>query len=902
MTDTDLYDFDEDTLAHYGTPRHSGRYPWGSGEDPYQHSLGFMVTYNELKKQGLTESEIAKGLGFDSTSDLRAKISISSSEIRKNKQRQIMALKDKGMSNSAIGRQLGISESSVRALMDPVVQERADRLRVTANILKNNVDTYKYVDVGKGTENHMGISDTQLKTAIAMLKDEGYKLQYTNIPQVGTKAGQNTSLKVLTKADVTGKELYANRDKIHAISDYIDSDTGEPMNPDSLGPIVHIDSKRVGVVYGKDGGADADGVMYLRPGVPDISLGNAQYAQVRVSVDGTHYIKGMAMYKDGLPKGTDILFNTNKDDTGNKLDALKPTKDDVENPFGSIVRPKSYVDPKTGETKRSVLNIVNEEGDWYNWSKNFSSQFLSKQTSQLAKEQLNLTSNSRQAELNDIMSLTNPAVKKKLLETFADETDSAAVHLKATGLPRTASHVILPINSLKDNEIYAPKYRDGETVVLVRHPHGGIFEIPQLTVNNSNAEAKRSITGAKDAVGINAKVAARLSGADFDGDAVLVIPNNAGKVKTSAPLTGLRNFDPKQYKLPEDSTKGFKGAKNPGILKQHLMGDVSNLITDMTIRGAHDSEIARAVRHSMVVIDAEKHNLDYKQSAIDNNINELKKKYQGSARAGASTLISQTTSKKTIDLRKPRPASEGGPIDKETGERKFVEDFSKDYTNKQGEHVRATTKVLKGAYTNDAHTLSSGTVIEQIYADHANSLKALANKARKESISIKNIPYDSSAKAAYSKEVSSLNAKLNIAEKNAPRERQAQLLANTIIKAKVDSNPGMEEAELKKVKGLALTEARTRVGAKKKQIDITPNEWAAIQSGAFSASKLKKIIDNTDIAKVRELATPRNKPVMNPANIALAKSMMASGYTAAEIADRLGVSTSTLYSALNKEG
>ena len=38
----DILEDDEETveneeLMHYGTPRHSGRYPWGSGDNPYQH-------------------------------------------------------------------------------------------------------------------------------------------------------------------------------------------------------------------------------------------------------------------------------------------------------------------------------------------------------------------------------------------------------------------------------------------------------------------------------------------------------------------------------------------------------------------------------------------------------------------------------------------------------------------------------------------------------------------------------------------------------------------------------------------------------------------------------------------------------------------------------------------------
>jgi len=194
------------TLAHYGTPRHSGRYPWGSGEDPYQSATSFMAAYTELKKQNLTEAAIAKGLGFDSTSDLRARISISSNDIRADKTRTLQKLLDKGMSMSEATRQMGIPESSGRALMDPILQERSRRLRVTADILKKNVDEHGFVDVGKGTENHMGISDTQLKTAIAILKTEGYKMHYDQVAQAGT--GLNTSFKVLTKDDVEWKEVH----------------------------------------------------------------------------------------------------------------------------------------------------------------------------------------------------------------------------------------------------------------------------------------------------------------------------------------------------------------------------------------------------------------------------------------------------------------------------------------------------------------------------------------------------------------------------------------------------------------------------------------------------------------------------------------------------------------------
>ena len=75
------------------------------------------------------------------------------------------------------------------------------------------------------------------------------------------------------------------------------------------------------------------------------------------------------------------------------------------------------------------------------------------------------------------------------------------------------------------------------------------------------------------------------------------------------------------------------------------MGRISNLITDMTLKDATEDELARAVRYSNTVIDAEKHHLDYKKSYSDNNIAELKEKYQGrytktgKYSEGASTLI-----------------------------------------------------------------------------------------------------------------------------------------------------------------------------------------------------------------------------------------------------------------------
>jgi hypothetical protein len=642
-----------------------------------------------------------------------------------------------------------------------------------------------------------------------------------------------------------------------------------------------VSSKRVGIRYAEEGGANADGVIYVRPGVKDISLGGSQYAQVRVAVDGTHYLKGMAMYKDDLPDGVDLMFNTNKSDTGNKLDALKKLKDDPDNPFGAVISRQS-----------GAMNIVNEEGNWSNWSKSLSSQMLSKQSPSLAKSQLDMTYSVKKQEFDEISRLTNPAVKKRLLESFADDADSSAVHLKAAALPRQGSHVILPIESMKSTEIYAPNYRDGERVVLIRYPHGGKFEIPELTVNNRQPEAKKLLGNAADAVGISHKVAERLSGADFDGDTVLVIPNNSNRVKSEPALEGLKNFDPMKYKLPDDSPN-----MSPRT-KQVEMGKVSNLITDMTIRGANNAELARAVRHSMVVIDAEKHHLDYKQSAIDNNIGQLKEKYQpnqNSKKGGASTLISRATAETRVAERK-----ESYTIDKDTG-RKVYKETGATYVDAKGNVVKRTSRSQQLAETDNAHTLSSGTPIEKLYADHSNKLKSLANDARRDMVNTKNTPYSPSAKAAYSSEVASLNSKLNTALRNAPRERQAQVIANATYSAKLRANPDMDPAEKKKIKSQALAEARARAGAKKQGIEITDTEWAAIQAGAITSNKLTEILRNADLDQVKKLATPKSELLMSSAKTNRAKAMLASGYTQAEVADALGVSVTTLKKGLSGE-
>lgn len=873
---------EESYLAHYGILRRSGRYPWGSGNNNITRSMSFMDWLRNLRSQGLSEKEIATGVGL-TTTQLRETISIANNQIKQADIAMAQRLRDKGMSNVAIGERMGKPESTVRSLLSEGQKDRVNVLTATTNLLKDQVAEKTYIDVGSGVETQLGISATKLNSALAFLTSEGYEVHKVKIQQLGT--GKDTTVKVLAPPGTTQRDVFLNRADIKLIQGFSDDGGRNYIKPQ---PPLSINPDRVGVVYGKDGGALADGVIYVRPGVTDVSLGGANYAQVRIKVGDGHYLKGMAMYSKDLPDGVDLLFNTNKEDTGNKLDAMKPVTDDASNPFGAVVRQKTTKDANGKDVVTSAMNIVNEEGDWTKWSRNIASQVLSKQSPKLAKDQLAKTFDKKMEEFDEIMSLTNPSVKKKLLEEFADSADSSAVHLKAAALDRQASHIILPIKNLPENQVYAPNYENGESVVLIRFPHAGKFEIPELTVNNNHKEAKGALGQARDAIGINPKVAERLSGADFDGDTVLVIPNRDGKIKTSPALEGLKDFDPKR------SYPKYEGM--PKMTAQQLgreMGDISNLITDMTIRRATPDELARAVRHSMVVIDAKKHELNYKESASANGIPDLKRKYQGSANAGASTLISRAKSEARVPERKDRTQPLGGPINKKTGEKEY-ELTGRTFTDSKGRTVVRTTKSTKLAEAKDAHTLSSGTPIEKIYADHSNRLKELANRARLESTKVSTIKYSPIAKRTYENEVKTLDAKIKLAVSNRPLERNAMILANTLYSAKKQADPDMEKATEKKVKAIALETARNRLGAKKQRIEITPSEWDAIQSGAIAPSKLNDILRNADMDVVRELATPRRKLLMTSSNKQRAQAMLNGGATRAEVARALGVSLTTL--------
>lgn len=960
-----------DELMHYGMPRRSGRFPWGSGKEPYQHSGDFLARVNSLKKQGKSESEIATIMGIGTTDKhgkftpsstrLRTQVSLAKDERRALDVATAKGLREKGYSLNEIAKEMGFkNDSSVRSLLNESSEVRMNQAKETAEFLKKQVKEKGMIDVGGEVNRELNISTEKLNQALYILEREGYPTYGGRVPQV-TNPKQQTTLKVLCPPGTQHKDIY-NYENIHSVKDYITRDDGATFEKKFHYPS-SMDSKRLQIRYAEDGGIDKDGVIELRRGVPDLSLGNSHYAQVRILVDGKKYLKGMAVYSDDMPDGVDVIFNTNKKKSVPKLEVLKDIKKDPDNPFGSAIKDAEkggqywYTD-KNGKKKLGLINKRSDEGDWSDWKDKLPSQFLSKQNISLAKKQLGIAAKDKQAEYDEICSLTNPTVKKKLLQDFADGCDSAAVHLYAAALPRQKYHVIIPITSLKDNEIYAPNYKNGEQVALIRYPHGGTFEIPVCTVNNKHAVAKKLLgPDVIDAVGINARVAERLSGADFDGDTVMVIPTNSKvKIKATKQLKDLEGFDPKiEYGTVKKGDDYYNAeGKKIKIMKntQNEMGRISNLITDMTLQGAKPEELARAVKHSMVVIDAEKHKLDYRQSYTDNGIASLKKKYQ---EGGASTLISRAKSEDSVPKRQGSPTvnikgnkdynpsrPEGALIYKTADDLYYVDrSFNKTtkeytlrttsgkkityraddkgardryepvkrvdsktgevtFTNKKGDITYRTLyrkdKVTLMEKTDDARTLISkaNTPMEQVYADYANKMKSLANQARKEMVTTSKIPYSKQAKSVYQKEVASINEKLKVAMLNKPRERQAQTIANARINAKKQSNPDMTKEELKKVSQQELSRAREMVGAKRVNINVTDREWEAIQAGAVSESILKKVLDNADMDVIREKATPRSKVNLTPAKVGRINSMRSRGLTIQQIAEALGVSTSTV--------
>ena len=1033
-----VYFVDEtgDFLSHYGVGHlnggHSGRYPWGSGEDGYQRYFDFYNQVRKLRREGLKEIEIAEKLGCvnkkgEPSTDKLAKDYAVATKNRTAELRRMAAKYEEDhpdWSKRKIGEEMAkftdtgkaVNESTIRGWINDFKSGKRDAAEQTADILKALVDKKKYIDVGPGTELELGTNSSNLNNAIALLEDKGYHQELVYIRNMGSP-GNMVTIKTLTAPDVTYSDLLEHKFDIARVKD-------EPKVYDANGDLTElglhkvecISSDRVLIRYAEDGGKEKDGLIEIRPGMDDISIGSSRYAQIRMGVDNTHYLKGMCRYSDDIPEGYDVVFNTNKhkgtpmlgegDNTVLKQMKTKKNADGTkeinwDNPFGASIDDKIssqlQYDAPDGTRHVSAANIVNAEGTWMKWDKNLASQFLSKQPKELIERQLGLAAKYKKLEYEEIKGLENPVIKKNLLIQFGDKCDSAAAELKAAPFPGQQTHVILPFPELKDNEIYAPNYKDGTRVACIRYPHAGPFEIAELTVRNKGSVAQKILGDVPDAVGINSKNAAKLSGADFDGDTVVVIPlSSKVRIKSKDSLKELKDFDP-QEAYPK--YEGMQVITNK--LKQQEMGKVSNLITDMTLKGAPDDHIARAVKHSMVVIDAEKHELDWKRSEKENGIKELKEIYQT---GGASTIISRAKSPIHVDQRKdwfatkesmdPKTGEIKRSIDPETGEkifkttgktttsgnikdrlistgeyvtvkkerktglsyyddvdattgkaiRKYISESEYEKGGKvivnrdknsdrlyylvndpanPGKKVRRyaeesdfkgelktkgkTSEIRKMDFYSDAYSLTSGGskdnpgyLKEKYYAEYANQMKALGNAARKEWLNTTTYKKDPEAEKKYAEEVKSLDDKYKRALQNAPRERRAQLDANRKLFYQKRDNPEMTYEEERKFSGQAITASRKKYNPNgKDRIVISDREWEAIQARAISPNKLENILGHCDMDELKKRAMPKHSVAISSAKESIAKAMKAQGYSGKEIADRLGISTSSVYNITN---
>ena len=896
----------ESFVAHYGTITKSGRYEWGSGEDPYQRLRNYQGMNAKFKKElGGDMAAVAKAMGFDTQNEYRKFTSMVTKEKRQMDVDEATKLKKRNWSNVAIAEKLGVSKETVAKYLKPredLVLSARDK---AVEALKTQVDSRGFIDVSKGTESSMGISETMKNTVLYELQEKhGYEVKTVKEQQAN---GNETWTKVLAPPGSEWGEIMRNRHLIKPFVGAID-DFDKSDNPLGIKPPIGIDPKRVEVNWRDNDGHLEDGVVYVRPGAKDLDMGTNNYSQVRIQVGDKHYIKGMAVLKNDLPDGVDLLVNVDKSKMDNKLDALKKLQTipstgevDTQNPFGSVIKRQD-----------GALNIVNEDEDWAKWSKKLSSQFLSKQSLPLAKTQLELTRTKKNEELEEILSLTNPVVQKYMLDSFADSADAASEHLKAVKLPGQKTHVLLPLTTMKPEEVYAPNYDNGTSVVLIRYPHGGTFELPRLTVNNKNKQGDTLIgPNAETAIGIHPDVATQLSGADFDGDTVMLVPDNQGRVKTQRAWKELTEFDTKLDYGPTADQKAAIDkveATGEGKLPYKVMADgntntqmgiASNLLSDMQIQDASKEEVVRATKHSMVVIDAAKHKLDYQRSYEENGIAELKKRYQ---KGGASTLITRARADDTIDQQVVARYKDGtgGPINKETGELQYTK------TGKMKKRKNPTTgeweetdeplkmRVTRMSNVKDAHELSSGTAMENIYADHANEMKALANKARRIMVNTDDPKVNSEAKIKYADEIKSLDEALVKAKANAPRERHAQRITQHVVSLKIAENPELDKSDIKKIRRQTLKTARDQTDAKKAQIVPTEREWEAIQAGAIAPTKLREILSNGNTEAIVALAMPKQRVSVTTAQESRIRALKAAGRTNAEIAESLGISTSTV--------
>lgn len=941
-----------------GAPIGSGRFPLGSGANPQSYK-NFIDRINQLEDEGKNKQQIVKEMELGTVQALTTQTRIAKNELAKYEFDTIRQLTAKGKTDTEIAKIMGYAgESTVRSKKASKRYIEGDRYTALAERLKDELKKNKYLDVSSKTELQLNTNSSTLETALQLLRNEGYVCRNVQFKQMGTDKKTNTL--VLAPPGTEYKDMRDNPGDVGIVAAAYSTDGGHTFK-DRKDP-VSIDSSRIYVRYKENGGEDRDGTIEIRPGVQDLSIGKNHIAQVRIAVDNEHYLKGVALYRDDVPEGYDLVFNTNKKEGTPLADVFKPLKkNDPENPFGSNIKDAqslkmaqaTYLD-KDGNEKQSAINFVNEESDWGDWSKKAPYQFLDKQPKETVKKQLDKSAKQKEDEFNEIAALTNPIVKQQLLDEFAKEADSASVHLKAVGFKDQTVGVLTPINSLKPGEVYAPNYENGTRVIAVRYPHAGPFEIPDLVVNNNCAEGIKVLGQSRVAIGVRPETRAQLSGADCDGDTVTLIPREGNDFTVKPAEKKLIEFDTKQYKVPEDKRvpedENGKPLRAPDKSKGEIarmtkkmhgleMGKITNLMHDMQKQGAPMEDVIKADMFSMVIVDAKKHYLDWRQAEKDFGIKELRKNY-ANPEGGPATLVTKARNpQKRPEMEEltyryrsmtPEEAKEweaGGkqPLSKDRkvmtpdeeaawnrGERVYRLTGKHQYKAIKDENGKVvgyedTGKAKMGEYkrmdlTDDATTLISErrAPSEILYAKYANTMKALANSARKMSRSITGYRKDLEAAKKYAAEVDSLKVKLKKAESSTPLERAANRITQSKYDAYMDEYGwDMDYEDKKKMKGRLLKQARETVGSKKTPIDITDREWEAIQAHAVGSDTLKRVLKNAKPERVKELATPKSNKVLSASDVATIERLLNNGAMPGELANRFGVSVSTIYRAVS---
>jgi hypothetical protein len=216
-------------LMHYGIPRRSGRYPWGSGDNPYQHGRDFLSRIEELKKEGWSETpdNIKKEFGL-TTTQYRLEKALAKDERRMLDVATAKSLRKDGLGATEIGRKMGVPESTVRSLLNEDSEARMKQARKTADFIKEQVDKKGMIDVGTGVERELNISKEKLNEALYILEREGYPIYKGGVPQA-TNPGKQINQMVICPPGTKHKEIY-DFDKVHSLTDYVSHDGGETFD------------------------------------------------------------------------------------------------------------------------------------------------------------------------------------------------------------------------------------------------------------------------------------------------------------------------------------------------------------------------------------------------------------------------------------------------------------------------------------------------------------------------------------------------------------------------------------------------------------------------------------------------------------------------------------------------